>query len=159
MKHIKLFESFIAEGNIDGYFIAQIAGGLHTGDLDKNMKNLEDWNDEYDIFPDWDEDDDDNINGWAKKKFKSAETSPSDFSKNFRGVWFEGDNKEKAEKEIEKLKSEGFSYYGLLRDSMGYGGMDIVVVTKKPVKTKDFSMDKPIDEMLEDGHLKNLWGF
>jgi hypothetical protein len=163
-KHIKLYEEFVGsnavnEAAADGYFIAQMAAGFLTGEVDKGLRKLEDWNNEMDIFPDWEEDGDDDIVAWAKKKFKDAGTSPSDFSNSFQSIWWDGFTKAKAEKELADLKKKGFTHYGVYEDPYGYGGMDIIVVAKKPLKTKDIAIDKQLDKILDDEKLMHFTGW
>lgn len=157
-KHIKLYEEFIGakpvnEAAADGEFIAQMAAGFLSGEVDKGLRKLEDWNDEMDIFPDWEEDGDSDIVAWAKKKFKDAGTTPSDFSNSFQSIWWEDYSRAKAEKELADLKKKGFTHYGIYEDPMGYGGMNIVVVAKKPLKTKALAIDKPLDKIFDEGSL------
>jgi hypothetical protein len=144
---------------IDGDFLANILAGFTTGELKTNLSNLENYNDDYDYFPDWAEDGDDDIVSWAKKKFKEAGIDFNQLTKSYKSIWFEDYSKEKAEKELAKLKSEGFSYYGIYDDPQAsYKGMEVVVVAKKPLNTKNLSISKPLDKMLDDTRLTSLWG-
>ena len=65
---------------------------------------------------------------------------------------------EKAQKEIAKLKSKGFSYYGVKKDPGGYEMMDQAIISTAPQKAKGLDISKPIEDILKDSQFLNSWG-